>query len=509
VPLLLAAAATAQETEIRALLPGLGAADYQAREEAERDLEALVRKGGRESFDLLETKILPEVRAGGDAEIALRVGRVVDRLGTVRLLWWTTFGPCPMWRPRIAAAHGLVVRTGESGLDVLDARTGSQIWSKSGTFQNPMAGITQGVVYASRPPDAVAAYRASSGEPVWIHEVTDIGGDSGRTHSVGLTDGKTFRKETRPLPPGEWTDFHMETLHVPEWDRTIVVTTGGHVAALDAKGLRLWSTDVAHGKWAATGFPTVATDPGLVFTSGFEEGLRLVALDVWTGGVRWDVPVEGLNGMAGRVSKGRLFVTASPTVDGRIDGRLHAFDAKTGERIWTFKPPVAAAGKAQGDEVVEIRSGNRTIRQGQISWPGDETRMWQAWPVAEGDIVITEVPSRRFGLRASTGEVIWSQPADGRLGAAEKDGFLWGTSGGEIIALAPRDGTLARRIDLMKLEAAEDAPKLAVRRGDHVPAEGLGDLSSPVFDGDVCYLTTASGWTIALRVPPFQSHAAR
>ena len=51
--------------------------------------------------------------------------------------------------------------------------------------------------------------------------------------------------------------------------------------------------------------------------------------------------------------------------------------------------------------------------------------------------------------------------------------------------------------------------KLLVRRGGRPPAAEFGDLSAPVFLGDVCYLTSASGWTIALRVPPFRSRAAR
>jgi outer membrane protein assembly factor BamB len=362
------------------------------------------------------------------------------------------------------------------------------------------------VVYASRPPDATAAYRAADGQALWIHEVADIGGDSGRTYSIGVLRGTTRTKETRPLRPEEWTDLRMQACHVPGWGLTIVVTGDGNVAAIDGKGQRTWVSDVARRRWSLP--PAVAADLGLVFAGGWGDGSELVALDANSGARRWSVAVRGLNGIAS--AGGRVFAPAIPEVDGRIDGRLHAFDAGTGERIWTFRPG-AAAPKAREDGVVEIQAGGVTVRRGQIHHPGDETRMWQARAAAGGSIVITEVPARRFALDASDGKVLWAEPVGGiRLGAAERDGLVWGTSeAGEIVAIDPRDGTVARRIDLTKLEAAEDAPKLVVRRGIGPPADELGDLSEPAFDGDVCYVTSASGWTIALRIPPFRSRAER
>jgi hypothetical protein len=112
----LAATAAAQEAEMRALLPRLGAEDYRTREEAERRLEALVREGGQGAFDTLESKVLPEVRAGTDFEVRLRVERVVRKLGTVQLLWWTELGPSLTRRPQMAVGSGVVVRSGSCGL---------------------------------------------------------------------------------------------------------------------------------------------------------------------------------------------------------------------------------------------------------------------------------------------------------------------------------------------------------------------------------------------------------
>lgn len=225
----MAAAAAAQEAEVRVLLPQLGADDYDTREEAERRLEALVREGGHEAFDVLESKVLPEVRAGSEFEVALRVERVVHTLGTRRLLWCTQLGQCLMWNPRVAVGDGVVVRTGPSGLDVLDARTGAALWSLTGAFEKPLPGIAGGLVYANRPPDAVAAYRAHDGRPVWAHELGDLGGDSGRTRNVSVHDKNGFRKGERPLPPAEWTDLSAPVF---DGDACYVTTASGWTIAL-------------------------------------------------------------------------------------------------------------------------------------------------------------------------------------------------------------------------------------------------------------------------------------
>ena len=128
----------------------------------------------------------------------------------------------------------------------------------------------------------------------------------------------------------------------------------------------------------------IAEDLGLVFSGGWGDGAELVALDAKTGARPWSVAVEGLNGIS--IAGARVFATAAPEVGGRIDGRLHAFDARSGDRIWTFKPG-AKAGDAPGDEgVVEVRAPGVTVRRGQIRHPGDETRMWQARPVANGEV---------------------------------------------------------------------------------------------------------------------------
>lgn len=414
------------------------------------------------------------------------------------LLWCAELDPS-LWRaPGIAVGSGVVVRTGASGLDVLDARTGDDLWSVVGDFERPLPGIADGVVYANLPPDAVAAYRAADGAPLWKQELGDLGGDSGRTRNVYVArPGNTRAKEARELLPAEWTDLYLYGRHVPEWNRTIVATHRGNIVALDEKGRR---------RWRASGSSSflVAAELRLVFTSRKDEDRRLVALDADTGEDVWSTPAEGT---IAAVSDGRLLVAAQPVFNGRIDGRLQAFDAKSGRRLWTFRPPLPVAGEATDAETGEtVRHEKVTVRRGTISHPGDETSLGGVQVAAGGEIVMTSARAFRFGLKASDGTMLWKMPREGiRLANVERDGFVWGVSDrAEIVAVDPRDGLVAGTIKLSKLKAAEAAPKLRVERGSLPPTEEMGDLSWPVFDGDVCYVTAASGWTIAIRIPPFR-----
>ena len=120
---------------------------------------------------------------------------------------------------------------------------------------------------------------------------------------------------------------------------------------------------------------------------------------------------------------------------------------------------------------------------------------------------------RHTGKRSilTANALLWAVPLGGtRLASVEKDGLVFGTSNrGEIVALDPKDGSIARRIDIAKLEAAKDAPKIIVQRGALPAKAEFGDLSAPARLGDVFYVTTAAGWTIALRIPPFRSRTER
>ena len=62
VVLRLLAPAFGQGEELSRLVPKLSDAEVRVRENAQRELEALVRRGGQKTFDILETVLLPKAR---------------------------------------------------------------------------------------------------------------------------------------------------------------------------------------------------------------------------------------------------------------------------------------------------------------------------------------------------------------------------------------------------------------------------------------------------------------
>lgn len=502
--LLLCSCAGAHEEEIRNLVWQLGGDDYQARERAQADLEAYVRRHGQEAFAVLES----HEGKNADPEVRTRVRRLVDKLGRAQLLWWRREGRSLLAKPGVVAHRAALLLRGGMGLVALDPRDGEQIWAKVGIYYKDIPGVCGDVVYAARPSDSLAAYRVRDGQPLWTHSLADVGGDSGRTRRV-YRDGKGPFAE--PVPLAKQTDQRLRTLLVPGLQRLFVTTPWRYCIALSLEGKRLWVAEVGPHGCIATTPPCVAPELGLVFTGGKVGDVRqLCALRAADGSSAWKTPVPGLNQVGPRRVRDHVFVTARPQVGGRWDGRLYAYDAKTGRQRWVFRPEPPPRQAARPTEIVETDRGH--IRTGYISHPGDETWLFGTRLVADGTILITENRVYRYGVRVEDGKALWRQPVgETWISSVEHGGRVYGGSHkGELIAFDPRTGAVVRRIDLSRLRGpAEDVPKTVVQRGQ-LPAEAeLERISVPCFLDDVCYVATASGWVVALRLPPFIADSER
>lgn len=486
----------AHEEEIGALVQRLGAEDYRDRERATQELEDHVRHHGQEAFDALEACLGQDMAL----EARHRVLSLVDRLGCVRLLWQRSFEPCPLSRPGLTASASVVVVRSERGLVALDARSGEVLWNKVGCYYKDAPGILGDTVFAHLPPDSIAAYHARSGKLLWSHRLEDVGGDSGRRRRVHLSDGSF---EMRDIPAAEQTDALLDTRLVPELRRLLVTTPWRYCMSVSLDGERLWVANFGPDKRPRTTPPCVAPELGLVFAGGGTG--HLFALRMADGTIAWRVPVPGLSHVGPGRTDARVFVTARPRLGDRYEGHLHCFEASTGERRWTFRPDVSAASRDRPTETVETDRGS--VRRGFISHPGDETWLRGTDLVANGTVLITEDQALRYGLRAEDGEVLWRHAVDDTwISGVEKDGRVYGGSNdGELLAFDPGTGKVLRRIDLTRLRPADEVPKIEVTRGNQPPRGELGGVSSPCFVGDTCYLATASGWVVALGVPPFIS----
>jgi len=503
--LLLCSCAGAHEEEIRSLVRQLGDDDYRARERAQSDLESYVRRHGQEAFAVLES----HEGKSADLEVRTRVQRLVDKLGRVQLLWWRREACSLLARPGVVAHGAVLLLRGDMGLVALDPRDGEQLWAKVGIYYKDIPGVHGDVVYAARPSESLAAYRVRDGRPLWSHALADVDGDSGRTRRV-YRDGKG--PFTEPVPLAKQTDQRLSTLLVPGLQRLFVTTPWRYCIGLSLEGKRLWVADVGSTGGTVTTPPCVTSELGLVFTGGMVgEVLHLCALRAADGSSAWKIPMPGLNDVGPRRVRDHVFVTGWPRVGGRWDGRLYAYDAKTGRQRWMFRPEPPPRQGARPTEIVETDRDRGHIRTGYISHPGDETWLFGTRLVAGGTILITENRTFRYGLRVEDGKALWRQPVgETWISSVEHGGRVYGGSHkGELLAFDPRTGAVVRRIDLARLRPAEDVPKIVVQRG-HLPAEAeLGRLSVPCFLGDVCYLAAASGWVMALRLPPFTASSER
>jgi len=427
----------------------------------------------------------------------------------VQLLWWRREGRSLLAKPAVVAHRAVILLRGDMGLVALDPRGGEQRWAKVGSFHRDIPGVFEDVVYAPRPSDSLAAYRVRDGQTLWTHSLADVGGDSGRTRRV-YRDGKG--PFTMPVPLAEQTDRRLRALLVPELQRVFLTTPWRYCIALGLEGQRLWVADVGATEGLATTPPCVASGLGLVFTGGKVGDVRhLCALRAADGSTAWKIPVPGLQHVGPRRVRDHVFVTAWPRVGGRWDGRLYCYDPKTGRQRWMFRPEPPPRHGKRPTETVETDRNRGYIRTGHISHPGDETWLYGTRLVAGGTILITENRAFRYGLRVEDGKALWRRPVgETWISNVEHYGRVYGGSQkGELIAFDPGTGAVVRRTDLSRLRPADDVPKIVVQRG-HLPAKAeLGRISVPCFLGDVCYLATASGWVVALRLPPFTAGAER
>lgn len=201
-----------------------------------------------------------------------------------------------------------------------------------------------------------------------------------------------------PVARGDWPCFQGDN------QRSAVTPI-----ALPQQVRRLWEF-----KPSAPARPTAPVAAGNLVFVGDDRGV-LRALDALSGQVKWEAYAAGAIFLSPAVWEGRVYV-------GSADGRVYAFEAVTGRRLWSFRA-------APADRWIPVYG-----------------KLHSTWPVAGGVVVDDGVlyaaagianydGTHVYALDAITGKLKWHNDSSGTLSEAGEGVSLQG-------ALSLRDGML-------------------------------------------------------------------
>ena len=211
-------------------------------------------------------------------------------------------------------------------------------------------------------------------------------------------EGDPTTVEKLPIARGDWPCYQGDNQHS-------AVTS----VALPAQANRKWSFQPST--------PTRPTAPvaagNMVFVGDDCGGLR--ALDAISGKAKWEAYTAGAIFQSPAVWEGRVYV-------GSADGRVYAFEAATGRRLWSFRA-------APADRWIPVYG-----------------KLHSTWPVAGGVVVDDGVlyaaagianydGTHVYALDAITGQVKWHNDSSGALSPTQEGVSLQGE-------LSLRDGSL-------------------------------------------------------------------
>jgi RNA polymerase sigma factor (sigma-70 family) len=475
--------------EIAALTSNL--TDPDAEVVASRKLDGILREKGQTAFDIFE-----DVASRSSQDSSAH--KLVDQLTTPQYLWTSQTGPAPFAANAPVVSETELLQSSDTGTFVLNRDNGKLLWSKpSSDFYSSGCFADQYVIAAaqfnsSHPHHIVTAFDREYGRDVWSGNVDDLIGADSR---CPLDSFLIFDDVNRRVLFG--------TNPYPE--------TSGHVVALDLSGTRAWAAKV-DGR-ACT--PLAVAAKNVCFCCGYERTLNAFQLD--RGTTLWQKPVEGITGPLA-YDRDRVFAIASPeqkksdgssNAGGEFNGFLYCFNAKDGALIWTCDPNDPF--DATVTETVEIKSSvksNSSEVAGTVFYTPGVERVTIGGPVVTnaGKRVVSQNKVFLFGADAANGKLLWKSPCKrwGVTSYAVKDDVVYaGSDDGKLLAVQGDDGRVLWALDLNTHPSLAKAAVVEVSQGKH-SQKTVGSVGAPAIYGDTIYVTTAGGWTLAFKLPPFQ-----
>jgi outer membrane protein assembly factor BamB len=206
---------------------------------------------------------------------------------------------------------------------------------------------------------------------------------------------------------------------------------------------------------------------------------------------------------------GKLFLKLQPAIEGeRVyaatrDGRVRAYDARTGEVVWdTDTEAPLSGGPGVGNGLVLLGTSDGEVvalgeEDGEIQWRAQVSSEVLSAPQAQGGVAVARtIDGKLFGLATDDGTRLWVYDRTtpvltlrGTSSPALADGAaVAGFDGGQIVAVA-----LANGQPLWET-------RVAVPRG-RTELERMVDIDAdPVIDDDAVYAVTYQGQLAALEL---------
>lgn len=171
---------------------------------------------------------------------------------------------------------------------------------------------------------------------------------------------------------------------------------------------------------------------------------ELLSLSALSGEILWRQPLQSPARGSPTLSEGKIYVVT-------LQNQLHAFDAKTGQLLWTH------AGMPEGLGILGL-----------------------AAPAVSGDIVVVTYTSGEVcALRAQTGNVIWAEIISGprHLGEAQNVSHI-------------RANPVIHQGILYVISYSGQMVALNLNHGQRLWEASLGSTQTPVFDGQTLFILT-------------------
>ncbi|MCX8151169.1 MAG: PQQ-binding-like beta-propeller repeat protein [Candidatus Bathyarchaeota archaeon] len=318
-------------------------------------------------------------------------------------------GPAPdapdiMWKTNItgiqsylSAFNGKVYATTQTAVFAIDAKTGSILWKSNIHNPGPWPAVykiddTHMIVGNS-------CIDPENGRHIWS------------SNNFSATASPLFTNNV--YSPQEKMFYIKAASYIQAWN----------FSNPDQPPTLIWETYVSGSGLVGSG---IQYGDGKVFPGSFES--HQIALDAKTGAVLWDTNTKGPMLFSGSYADGKFFR------GGTHDNTLYAFDAATGEILWTFNPGSNGGYFCSGTAVAYgmVYALNKDghlyavdTQTGELVWAykGPGTLMFPGCPtVADGKVYATTGQAASYGeeygasefacLDAYSGQVLWKLPIE-------------------------------------------------------------------------------------------------